>query len=126
AQYSAIRRWTSGSIMADYVFGSIRNFDYSPYVPTMQAASTSGVVDATVPTMTVSTPGASGGTVVSPGPSVQLAGTAKDDFAVQSLAWVNSTTGVSGAAAMMWRLISGSANLGYVWTLDWTITAPVV
>ncbi len=93
AQLAAFRKWGTGGAFANYAYGGINSsFDYTPYVPGLQAAATPGIVDTQPPAATV-------GVVSRSGATVTLSGSATDNFAVRAVRW-RTATGASGAATM--------------------------
>jgi hypothetical protein len=118
AQLAAARKWGTNGAFANYAYGGINSsFDYTPYVPGLQAAATPGTVDTQPPVGTV------GGAVRS-GANVTLSGSATDNFGVRAVRW-RTTAGASGAATMTWIVLSGTYGTGYQWRMDWSASVPV-
>jgi hypothetical protein len=118
-QLAAFRKWGMGREFANFSYGGLERFDYTPYVSAMQAASTPGVVDASPPTLLVN-PARAG----SPGPiaSLSLNGIATDNLAIRAIRWVNSRGG-SGTAQLTWDVLSGDYESGYRWRTRWSAPA---
>ena len=117
AQLAAFRKWGTGGAFLNYAFGGINNgFDYTPYVPAMQAAATPGVVDTQPPTLTIATATRNGATVT-------WTGSATDNLAIQAVRWTTAS-GASGAAQMNWVVTAGSYQTNYQWQMNWTATIP--
>jgi hypothetical protein len=118
AQLAAFRKWGTGGAFVNFAYGGLTSsFDYTPYVPGMQAAAAPGTVDTQPPTGSV-------GSSTRNGTSVVFSGSATDNFAVRAVRW-RSSTGTAGAATMNWTVISGTYATGYQWRMDWTATVPV-
>jgi hypothetical protein len=116
-QLAAMRKWGTGGEFFNFAYQDLRAFDYTPYVPGMQSASTPGVVDAIPPTVTV--------TALPNGTSsVDLSGVATDDMAVRSVSWSNDRGG-SGMATTTWRVLSGDYLSGYSWITEWQAHVPL-
>jgi hypothetical protein len=109
-QLLAFRKWGMGGEFANFVYGPLRNFDYSPYVPAMQAGSNPGHVDGVAPTLELT----------AAGPSIE--GTAQDNLAIRSVRW-RDDRGRSGVARMTWEVISGDYDSGYEWQTRWSFPA---
>jgi hypothetical protein len=112
-QLQAFRDWGTGGAFAVFCYASLGQFDYSPYVPGIQAAATPGIVDTDPPTISVTGQNSNSG-------SLTLSGTAKDDDAIQYVSW-SSSTGSAGTAQDTWQITSGSVSGGYRWQTVWTI-----
>ena len=118
AQLAAFRKWGTGGAFANYAYDGINSsFDYTPYVPGLQAAATPGTVDTQPPSGTVAGATRSGATVA-------ISGSATDNFAVRDVRW-RTASGASGAATMNWTVISGTYSTGYQWRMDWSTSVPV-
>jgi hypothetical protein len=118
AQLAAFRKWGTGGAFANYAYAGINSsFDYTPYVPGLQAAATPGIVDTQPPAATV-------GVVSRNGATVTLSGSATDNFALRAVRW-RTATGASGAATMTWTVLSGTYGTGYQWRMDWSASVPV-
>lgn len=115
-QLLAFRRWGMGGEFANYAYGGLRSFDYSPYVSAIQAASTRAVVDSEAPALTVSETG----TAPTRRASTELQGTANDNLAVRSVRWA-SDRGHDGMAGSTWRIESGDSRSGYTGKTTWSI-----
>jgi hypothetical protein len=115
-QLAAFRRWGMGGAFANYAYAGLRSFDYTPYVPGLQAAATPGVVDTQAPTVTVTSVGRIPG-------GASLSGAAGDNMAIRAVRWTTAS-GASGAAPMVWTVTSGSYSTGYGWRMDWNATIP--
>ena len=117
AQLAAFRKWGTGGAFANYAYGGIStSFDYTPYVPGMQAAAAPGTVDSQPPVGTVGGLSRSGGLVT-------ITGSATDNFGVRAVRW-RTESGTSGAAAMTWTVVAGSYSTGYQWRMDWSASIP--
>ena len=118
AQLKAFRKWGTGGAFADYAYLGLNSaFDYTPYVPGMQAAATPGVVDTQPPSLTI------GGATRS-GASVTWSGSASDNLAIRAVRWTTAS-GTSGAAQMNWTVTGGSYQTSYQWRMDWNASVPV-
>ena len=62
-QLAAFHKWGTGGAFANYAFGGLSGFDYTPYVPAMQAAAAPEVVDTQPPSLTIGNATRSGGSV---------------------------------------------------------------
>ena len=117
AQLAAFRKWGTGGAFVNFAYGGIQSsFDYTPYVPGMQAAATPGTVDTQPPSATLGIPARTGASVV-------FSGSATDNFAVRDVRW-RTPSGASGAATMTWTVISGTYSTGYQWRMDWSAAVP--
>jgi hypothetical protein len=114
-QLAAFRRWGMGGAFAIYSYAPLGTFDYTPYIPAMQAAAVPGTVDDTPPGITIATTRRTGATIT-------MTGTATDNMAIRDVRWQTPTG--SGAAPMTWTVTNGSWNTNYVWHMDWTATIP--
>ena len=118
-QLQASRKWGQGRILPIYHYGPLRDFDYTPYVPAMQAAATPGVVDSQPPQVSITSP-TTGSSYTTTSSSINVAGYATDNLAVQVVLWSNDRGG-SGAAKMVWQVNSGSYQAGWNWRMNWSI-----
>jgi hypothetical protein len=117
AQLAAFRKWGTGGAFANFAYGGIQSsFDYTPYVPGMQAAAIPGTVDTQPPSATLGIPTRTGTSVV-------FSGSATDNFAVRDVRW-RTPSGAFGAATMTWTVISGTYSTGYQWRMDWSAAVP--
>jgi hypothetical protein len=117
AQLAAFRKWGTGGAFANYAFGGLNSaFDYTPYVPAMQAAATPGVVDTQAPGLTI-------GAALRSGASVTWVGSASDDMAIRAVRWTTAS-GKSGAAPMNWVVVAGGYASSYQWRMDWVASVP--
>ena len=116
AQLAAFRRWSTGGVFANYNYGSLSGFDYTPYVPGLKAAAVAGVVDTQAPTLSVATNTRAGS-------DVAIGGSARDDMAIRSVEW-RTATGKTGAATMTWTVVGGDYQVGYQWKMDWSARIP--
>jgi hypothetical protein len=112
-QLQAFRDWGTGGAFADFSYAPLGQFDYSPYVPGIQAAASPGIVDIDPPTISVTGQNSNGG-------SLTLSGTANDDDAIQYVSW-SSSTGAAGTAQDTWQITSGSVPSGYQGQTNWSI-----
>ena len=85
-QLLAFRKWGMGGEFANYAYAPLADFDYSPYVPAMQAGSKPGRVDDVEPTLEVTE---------TAGPTIE--GTAHDNLAIRAVRW-RDDRGRSGVA----------------------------
>jgi hypothetical protein len=116
-QLAAFRKWGMGGEFADYAYGGLRGFDYTPYLSAMRAASTPGVVDAAPPALTVTAPGSTAGAA-----SLSLNGTATDNLAIRFVRWQNDRGG-TGVARLTWDVLSGDYRTRYNWRTRLTVPA---
>jgi hypothetical protein len=112
-QLEAFRDWGTGGAFAVFSYAPLGQFDYSPYVPGIQAAASPGIVDTDPPAISVTSQ-------TSNGDSLALSGTANDDYAIQSVNW-SSSTGAAGTAQDAWQITSGSVPSGYQSQTNWSI-----
>ena len=112
AQLDAFRRWGTGDGFALYASSGLNGFDYTPYVPALQAAATPGIVDTQPPAFVVWGASRNGGFVTVPG-------SAMDNMGVRAVRWTTAS-GRSGAATMDWKVTGGDYSHGYQWRMDWT------
>jgi hypothetical protein len=113
-QLAAFRRWGMGGAFADFAYTGLHGFDYTPYVAGMQAAAKPGVVDGEAPGLGV-------GAVTRSGAEVAVSGSATDNMGIRVVR-ASTASGASGAARMVWTVISGTYSVGYTWRMDWTVT----
>jgi hypothetical protein len=118
-QLAAFRKWGMGGEFANYAYGGLSDFDYTPYVRAMQAASTPAVVDAKPPALVVNPARAASAVPVA---SLALDGTATDDLAIRFVRWQNDRGG-SGTAQLTWDVLSGDYRSGYKWRMRWRAPA---
>ena len=97
-----------GGEFANYAYAPLADFDYSPYVPAMQAGSRSGEVDGVDPTLELT------GTA---GPTIE--GAAHDNLAIRAVRWRDNRR-QSGAARMSWEILEGDYDSGYQWRTRWS------
>jgi hypothetical protein len=115
AQLGAFRRWGTGDSFANYASSGLYGFDYTPYVPALQAAAEPGIVDAQPPALTVGATGRIG--------DIELvSGSATDNMGIHAVRWTTDA-GRSGAARMTWTVTSGDYAVGYQWRMDWLLGA---
>jgi hypothetical protein len=114
-QLAAFRKWGTGGAFLNFAYQGLNGFDYTPYVPGIQAAAVPGTVDTTPPTGTVASTTRSAS-------SVNVSGSATDDLAVRAVRW--SAAGASGAATMNWTVLNGTYATGYQWRMDWSASIP--
>jgi hypothetical protein len=98
-----------GGEFANYAYGSIEDFDYSPYVSAMQAASTETDDDAGPPSIKVRETSGDA-----------IAGIARDDLGIRAVRWEDDQGG-SGTAPMQWHVRHGDFDSGYEWDMRWQI-----
>ena len=115
AQVAAFRRWGTGDAFANYASSGLYGFDYTPYVPALQAAAAPGVVDTQPPVLTVQAKGRVAETAL-------VSGIATDNMGIRSVRW-RTDSGRSGAARMVWTVTSGDYAVGYQWRMDWLLGA---
>jgi hypothetical protein len=116
-QLAAFRQWGMGGTFADFAYSGLHSFDYTPYVPGMQAAAQPGVVDREAPGVGV-------GTVTRSGATVTASGSATDNMGIRVVR-ASAASGASGVARMVWTVVSGNYAVGYTWRMDWTVTIAV-
>jgi hypothetical protein len=118
-QLAAFRKWGMGREFANYAYDGLRDFDYSPYLSAMQAASAPGVVDAEPPVLVVDPVRPS-----SPAQRAALAlvGTVTDNLAIRFVRWRNDRSG-SGNAQLTWEVLSGDYRSAYRWRMRWSAPA---
>jgi len=112
-QLEGFRDWGTGGAFAVFCFASLGKFDYSPYVPGIQAAASPGIVDTDPPTISVTGQNSNG-------EGLSLSGTANDGYAIQYVSW-SSSTGSTGTAQDTWQFTPGSNSTGYQSQTDWSI-----
>jgi hypothetical protein len=117
-QLSAFRRWGTGDAFANYAYSGLSGFDYTPYVPALQAAAAPGVVDTQPPAVTVKAKGRVGD-------SALISGSATDNMGIRAVRW-STATGQSGSAKLTWTVTSGDYGTGYQWRMDWLLGAVVL
>ena len=110
-QLLAFRKWGMGGEFANYAFVPLADFDYSPYVPAMQAGSRPGEVDSVDPTLELT--GTTG---------LTIEGTAHDNLAIRAVRW-RDDRGQSGVARMRWEVLAGDYDSGYQWQTRWSFSA---
>jgi hypothetical protein len=118
-QLAAFRKWGMGGEFANFAYGGLGDFDYTPYVRAMQAASTPAVVDAKPPSLVVDPARAASAAPVA---SLALGGTATDDLAMRFVRWQNDRGG-RGTAQLTWDVLSGDYRSGYKWRIRWRAPA---
>jgi hypothetical protein len=110
-QLLAFRKWGMGGEFANYAYGGLDGFDYSPYTSALQEASSPAQVDGEIPDVTVDTPD---------GPSLRaITGTAHDNLAIKVVRWRDDRGG-SGTAEMSWHILSGDYRSSYEWEMLWS------
>jgi hypothetical protein len=114
-QLGAFRRWGTGDAFGNYTFSGLYGFDYTPYVPALQAAATPGVVDTQPPAITVGVKGRIADTEL-------VSGSATDNMGIHAVRW-STASGRSGAAKMTWTVTGGYYGTGYEWRMDWVLGA---
>jgi hypothetical protein len=113
-QLDAARRWGMGRMFANYAYGELQGFDYGPYEDAMRAASGPGVVDDNPPTVAIQAPGAAAGN------SIEIDGSAHDDYAVRFVRW-RTDDGKAGMAELNWDPGPGNPQNGWkAWKTKWT------
>lgn len=114
-QLATFRKWGMGGEFANFAYGGLGSFDYTPYVSAMQAASTPAVVDAKPPSLVVNPARAASSAPVA---SLALGGTVTDDLAIRFVRWQNDRGG-RGTAQLTWDVLSGDYRSGYKWRIRW-------
>jgi hypothetical protein len=100
----------------NYASSGLYGFDYTPYVPAMQAAAAPGVVDTQAPVLTVQATGRLAEAAL-------VSGIATDNMGIRAVRW-STDSGRSGAARMTWTVTGGDyAAPGYQWRMDWLLGA---
>jgi hypothetical protein len=97
-QLAAARRWGMGGLFGNYTFDNLETFDYGPYVAALRATAKPGVVDSSAPHVAVTSRDTR---TVGATQTIELSGTADDDFAIRAIRW-RTDDGRSGAAKMRW------------------------
>lgn len=120
-QLQVFRKWGQGRILPVYNYGRLGQFDYTPYVAAMRAASTPGMVDSQPPQLTITSP-TTESVYTTSSASLSLAGYATDNLAVQVIQW-SSDHSSNGAARMVWQAKSGNYQSGWDWQMNWSIEA---
>ncbi len=115
-QLLAFRKWGTGGEFANYAYGRLRSFDYSPYASAMSPASTPATVDTQAPALGV----AAADPARTANASTRLHGTSGDNLAVRLVRWV-SDRGHQGVARASWQVKSGDARSGYSGETSWEI-----
>jgi hypothetical protein len=115
-QLAAFRKWSPGGAFGNFAYGPLDSFDYTPYVPGLQAAAAPGIVDSQPPGLALNGPSRSGN-------SVSLSGSATDNRAIRSVVW-QTASGKLGTATMNWTVTSGNWAVGYQWRMDWNASIP--
>jgi bacillolysin len=113
-QLQAARRNGEGGEFANFAYAPIESFDYTPYVPAMQAAATSGPIAEPELSITTTTPPASTLAGVLP-----VQGQARGGLAIRRVSW-STSRGQTGEARLTYVRESGSHTTGWVWRMDWT------
>jgi hypothetical protein len=113
-QLAAFRRWGTGGEFANFVYGGLREFDYTPYVPAMRSASAPRIVDIDPPRLSVTTTRSVGRH------RVAVTGFATDNFAIRAVRWRNDL-GDKGVARLTWQVLSGDQRVGWNWRMKWSI-----
>jgi hypothetical protein len=85
-QLAAFRAWGTGGSFGNFDYGGLAGFDYGPYADAMRSASTPGTVDQEPPDLAVSSP-AGGETIDASDDHLDIAGTARDNFAIRVVRW---------------------------------------
>jgi len=116
-QLAAFKKWGMGRELANYCYGSLSSFDYSPYFPALKSAATPAVVDAEPPRLEITSP-TSEGNYETADDKLDLAGFAVDNLAIRSVRWKKDN--IAGAAQMTWQIKSGDYRTGYDWQMNWS------
>jgi len=114
-QLAAFRKWGTGREFANYAHNGLRAFDYSPYVPAIQAASAPGQVDSIPPGLSVT-----GRSIDGARNRLSLRGFATDNLAIRAVRWSDGARR-SGVARLRWIVESGDPRSGWDWRMDWTV-----
>lgn len=118
-QLDAFKRWGMGRTAPSYVFRNLDQFDYEPYVPAMQKASTPAVVATEPPQLVVTTP-PGGVATQTAGSTASFAGYATDRYAIHFVRWEDDR-GHSGVAQLRWNKGTGSYAKGWAWKMEWAV-----
>ncbi|MDQ3622013.1 MAG: fibronectin type III domain-containing protein, partial [Verrucomicrobiota bacterium] len=118
-QLLAARKWGIDGEFANYT-QAFRTFNYEPYVPGMQAATTPAEVDSEAPALSFTAP-TDGSPYETGAGTVDLAGIATDNLAIRAVRWSNDRGG-SGVAQMDWQVLSGNYTVGYNWQMNWSVS----
>jgi len=117
-QLEAFSKWGMGGEFANFVFEKLGTFDYGPYLPAMNEASSRGTVDAEPPSLIVTSP-PGGAPERSATATVSPTGAAKDNFAIKAVRWRNDRGG-EGMARLTWRSTDGKYGENGRWEMQWT------
>lgn len=118
-QLEAFKRWGAGGMFANYAYQGLRGgFDYAPYENALRQASAPARVDRHPPQLELGS-GVRASRRVRAGETVNLTGTANDDFAVRAVRWYDDR-GRQGVARMTWKA-SGDARSGWKGEMSWSI-----
>jgi len=115
-QLTAFSRWGTGGEFANFAYGGLRSFDYTPYVPAMRSASAPANVDADPPRLSITATRAFGRRLL------KVAVFATDNFAIRAVRWRNDL-GDKGVARLTWQILSGDQRVGWNWRMKWSIGA---
>lgn len=119
-QLDAAARHGSGREFFDYAWEGMHtsSFDYTPYVASMQSASTPRDVDSAVPSLQITG-------VSSPATDLLVTGRASDlPYAIRVIEWTNTTAATTGVLPWTWVVDSGSYETSYTaWHAQFTNAA---
>jgi hypothetical protein len=117
-QLDAFKKWGAGGAFANYAYGDLEKFDYSPYVDALRRASSPARVDSQSPKLAL-TSSQRATRRVAAGESASLTGVASDDFAIRAVRWYDDR-GRQGVARMTWTF-SGDQRSGWNGEMKWSI-----
>jgi hypothetical protein len=117
AQLDAFARWGIGGSFANYAYQGLGTvFDYGPYEAAMRRASTPARVDQQPPSLELTVPATPR---VPAGKTIDLRGSANDDFAIRAVRW-SDDHGRQGVAKMTWTY-AGDMRSGWKGVTHWQI-----
>jgi carboxypeptidase family protein len=117
-QLEAFNKWGAGGAFANYAYGELEKFDYSPYVDALRRASRPARVDRQPPKLALTSSQRATRRVVA-GERASLKGVASDNFAIRAVRWYDDR-GRQGVARLTW-MFSGDERSGWHGETDWSI-----
>jgi hypothetical protein len=114
-QLAAARKWGMDRLFGNYTSDNLTTFDYGPYLSGLRAAAKPGVVDSATPTISVTARNVKPSATAS---TIDLSGTASDDFALRVIRW-RTDDGKSGAAKMRWNSDGDTSGSGQ---MEWSVS----
>jgi hypothetical protein len=119
AQLDAFRPWGTGGMFANYAYRGPLAFDYTPYADALRRASTPSVVDQEPPRLSVTAP-AGAAPIAASGGSLDIEGTAHDNFAIRVVRWYDGHDRF-GTAKLVWEP-EDPLGEGSRWITRWQIS----